>query len=77
MFGETKGHLLSFGDFPHKQVLKWHRKYGPIINIKMGVQNWICIGDRMLAHELFVQNGSIFLAGFDALFSKLHSHGGR
>ncbi|KAI8877874.1 cytochrome P450 [Backusella circina FSU 941] len=71
------GHLLSLGDLPGKKIAEWHTKYGPIINVRMGVQNWICIGDPTLAHELFVTNYNIESAGrhYATYSSKYYSFG--
>lgn len=51
------GHILSLGELPGKTIAKWHKELGPIINLKMGIQNWIIIGDPVLAHKIFVKNG--------------------
>lgn len=52
------GHLMTLGDLPGRTVAKWHRKLGPIINLKMGVQNWIMVDDPILAHKIFVARGA-------------------
>ncbi|KAI8090421.1 cytochrome P450 [Thamnidium elegans] len=52
------GHMMSLGKFPGKTVSEWHKKLGPILNLRMGNQNWIMIDDPMLAHKVFVTNGA-------------------
>lgn len=46
------GHLLCLRDFAPHVISKWHREYGPLINVKMGVQDWVFIGDAGKAHEI-------------------------
>ncbi|KAI8879367.1 cytochrome P450, partial [Backusella circina FSU 941] len=52
------GHLLSLGKYPGRALAKWHKENGPIIKLKMGIQNWISIDDPKLAQELFAHNGT-------------------
>lgn len=52
------GHLFSLGELPGVTIAKWHEELGPIIRIRMGVQNWISISDPILAHKIFVQHGN-------------------
>lgn len=52
------GHMLSLGDLPGKTVAKWHEELGPIIKLRMGVQNWIMVNDPILAHKIFVVRGA-------------------
>jgi hypothetical protein len=33
--------------------MKWHAEYGPIIRVRMGVQNFIFISDPYLANKIF------------------------
>lgn len=39
-------------------IPEWHKKYGPLLHVKMGVQDWIFIGDPQIAHDIFVSNGA-------------------
>ncbi|GAA5798502.1 hypothetical protein HPULCUR_003906 [Helicostylum pulchrum] len=52
------GHMLSLGKLPGKTVAKWHEELGPIIKLRMGVQNWIMVNDPILAHKIFVVKGA-------------------
>lgn len=51
------GHMMSLGDLPGRTIARWHKELGPIIKLKMGVQDWIMIDDPVLAHKIFVTNG--------------------
>lgn len=51
------GHMMSLGELPGKTIKKWHEELGPIINLKMGIQNWIAVNDPVLAHKIFVTKG--------------------
>ncbi|KAI9265520.1 cytochrome P450 [Helicostylum pulchrum] len=52
------GHMFSLGSHPGDTIADWHKSLGPIINIRMGVQDWILIDDPFLAHKVFVTNGA-------------------
>ncbi|KAI7855699.1 cytochrome P450 [Circinella umbellata] len=51
------GHIFSIGEIPVLQFNKWHEELGPIISVKMGVQNWISVGEPYLANKIFNVNG--------------------
>ncbi|KAI8876971.1 cytochrome P450 [Backusella circina FSU 941] len=51
------GHLLSLGKYPTRTFKKWHKELGPVIKLKMGVQNWVSLNDPQLAQELFAHKG--------------------
>ncbi|KAI8365552.1 cytochrome P450 [Blakeslea trispora] len=51
------GHMLSLGEFPGKQLAKWHEELGPIVKLNMGKQVWIAVNDPILAQKIFVANG--------------------
>jgi hypothetical protein len=46
------GHLLSLGENAGTTVSDWHKQYGPIIKLKLGIQDWIFIGDPIIAHNM-------------------------
>ncbi|KAI8986528.1 cytochrome P450 [Pilobolus umbonatus] len=72
------GHLMSLGSLPHRKIAAWHEELGPIIRIRMGVQNWISISDAQLAHKIFVSNGVNASNRPKAIFHyKYHSRQGR
>ncbi|KAI8090417.1 cytochrome P450 [Thamnidium elegans] len=52
------GHMMSLGEIPGRTVAKWHDELGPIIKLRMGVQNWFMISDPTLAHKVFVKKGA-------------------
>lgn len=39
-------------------ISEWHKKYGPLLHVKMGVLDWIFVGDPQIAHGIFVSNGA-------------------
>ncbi|KAI8970695.1 cytochrome P450 [Pilobolus umbonatus] len=53
------GHLLAIGSDTMKATMDWHRRYGPLIHIRMGVLHWLLVDDPYLAHKIFVTNGSV------------------
>lgn len=72
------GHLFSLGDMPAETVSQWHKKHGPIIHLRMGVQTWISIDSPELAHKLMVTNGSKTSHRNESEFAfKLYSFGGK
>ncbi|ORE10331.1 cytochrome P450 [Rhizopus microsporus var. microsporus] len=52
------GHIPFIARNSGKAMLKWHDECGPVYRIKMGVQNWLFIGDPQMAHDIFVTKGS-------------------
>lgn len=52
------GHLPMMGDMPAHTITKWHRELGPIIRVKMSVQDWVFISDPIVAQEVFAAQGS-------------------
>ncbi|KAI9282633.1 cytochrome P450 [Sporodiniella umbellata] len=52
------GHLFSIHKKPGVQADKWHKELGPIFCLKMGLQNWVFIGDREAAQNIYVTNGA-------------------
>ncbi|CAO3639618.1 unnamed protein product [Cunninghamella echinulata] len=71
------GHLLSLGDLPGRTIAKWHEEYGPILKVKMGVQDYIMISDPELSHELFVTKGAITSDRPFSTYLNLYSYPGR
>ncbi|KAI9013850.1 cytochrome P450 [Phycomyces nitens] len=72
------GHMFSMGSNPSIQVEKWHQELGPIIRIKMGIQSWVIINDPVIAHDVFVRNGTRTSGRPVHSFSTgLYSKGGR
>ncbi|KAI7866024.1 cytochrome P450 [Spinellus fusiger] len=53
------GHMLHLSDLPHLNMHEWHKELGSIIKVKMGVKDFVVISDPLIAHEVFVKNGSI------------------
>ncbi|KAG2204138.1 hypothetical protein INT47_011621 [Mucor saturninus] len=53
------GHMFSLGTSPGKVIAAWHKEFGSIIELRMGIQTWIMIDDPSLAHKIFVSNGAV------------------
>lgn len=72
------GHMPLLGKRPGEVITKWHHQYGPIFRIKMGVQNWLFLGDPQIAHEILVSKGSITAGRPEHTFlGKIHGQGRR
>ncbi|KAI9258926.1 cytochrome P450 [Phascolomyces articulosus] len=53
------GHLFQVPtELPALKFDEWHKKYGPLIQIKMGVKPWIVIGDRQIANDILKVRGA-------------------
>ncbi|RCI06100.1 hypothetical protein CU098_013289 [Rhizopus stolonifer] len=52
------GHIPLLGKVPAFKITEWHQKLGPILRIKMGVQEWVFISEPNTAHEFFVAQGA-------------------
>ncbi|KAI7872656.1 cytochrome P450 [Spinellus fusiger] len=53
------GHLPYIGENSFLKLYEWHQKLGPLLHIKMGVQDILFISDPNIAHEIFTVNGGI------------------
>ncbi|KAI7867266.1 cytochrome P450 [Spinellus fusiger] len=53
------GHLPHIGKNAFLKIHEWHKELGPIIQVQMGVQDFVFISDSVIAHEIFNVNGSI------------------
>ncbi|KAI7871261.1 cytochrome P450 [Spinellus fusiger] len=52
-------HLPLLGENSFLKMHEWHKELGPILHIKMGVQDFVFISDPIIAHEVFNVNGNI------------------
>ncbi|KAI8982679.1 cytochrome P450 [Pilobolus umbonatus] len=52
------GHMWTMNKNYLKSIMDWHRIYGPIIHIKMGMRHWLFIDDPQIAHKVFVNHGT-------------------
>ncbi|RCH92867.1 hypothetical protein CU097_003492 [Rhizopus azygosporus] len=72
------GHMPLLGQIPGEIFTKWHHEYGPIFRIKMGVQNWLILGNAQIAHDILVSKGSVTVGRPEQTFlTKVHGKGGR
>ncbi|KAI7866657.1 cytochrome P450 [Spinellus fusiger] len=70
--------MVKLMSSPQLKMHEWHKELGPIIHIKMGVQDFILISDPKLAHKIFVTNGNITSSRPNHSFIKNHyTYGGR
>ncbi|KAI9246470.1 cytochrome P450 [Phascolomyces articulosus] len=54
------GHIFQVpSELPALKFDEWHKKYGPLIRVKMGVKSWLIIGDRYHANNLLKVHGSM------------------
>ncbi|CAO3682084.1 unnamed protein product [Rhizopus stolonifer] len=51
------GHLPLMGGRLGETVTKWHKELGPIFRVRVGNQNWVFVGDPLIAHDLLVTKG--------------------
>jgi hypothetical protein len=68
---------LALGASPGAQITKWHQQYGPIIKVKMGIQDWYFIGEPDLAHYIFTENGASSSGRPHSIFQKYYSYSGK
>ncbi|KAI7866026.1 cytochrome P450, partial [Spinellus fusiger] len=72
------GHMLHLSDLPHLNMHEWHKELGSIIKVKMGVKDFVVISDPLIAHEVFVKNGSITSSRpYQKFGTEYYSLGGR
>ncbi|KAI8334337.1 cytochrome P450 [Chlamydoabsidia padenii] len=71
------GHLLSLGELPGSTLTKWNQEFGPLIQLKMGNQNWVIIADPYIAHDIFMTNGAVASDRPVHTFFDYYSHFGR
>ncbi|KAI7867257.1 cytochrome P450 [Spinellus fusiger] len=53
------GHLPLLSEISFLKMHEWHKELGPILYIKMGVQDFVFISDPAIAHEVFNVKGGI------------------
>ncbi|KAG2230874.1 hypothetical protein INT48_003037 [Thamnidium elegans] len=53
------GHIPQMGSVPAHKITEWHKELGPILKVKMGVQDWVFISDPMIAQEIMATQGAI------------------
>ncbi|KAI8144939.1 cytochrome P450 [Fennellomyces sp. T-0311] len=54
------GHIFQCSDdLPGLKFHKWHKKYGPMFRVKMGIKDWVIIGDPVIAKEIFLTNSAV------------------
>lgn len=72
------GHIPKMGSIPAHKITEWHRELGPIIRVKMGVQDWVFISDPIIAQDIFAAQGAITSdRPFTTYDFGIYSQGGR
>ncbi|KAI8982663.1 cytochrome P450 [Pilobolus umbonatus] len=72
------GHFLALNNGFAKVTMDWHKRFGPILRVRMGVQDWIFIDDPYLAHKLHVTNGAVSNSRSQQIvMNRLYSHFGK
>ncbi|KAI9300610.1 cytochrome P450 [Cunninghamella echinulata] len=56
------GHLPFLGPSFALKLHYWHRKYGPLLRIKMGTQSWLTVIDPGMADELLEKSRDIVMS---------------
>jgi len=46
------GIMPFLDDHPERMFAKWSEKYGPVMTVPMGPQNWIVLNDYASVHEV-------------------------
>ncbi|KAI8140192.1 cytochrome P450 [Fennellomyces sp. T-0311] len=70
------GHIFQISkQLTALQFHEWHKKYGPIFQIKMGAQSWILTNDPYVVHEVLGVNGSITGGRLSSTLAKYHTSG--
>lgn len=55
------GNLLQFDNDPRETSLKWHKQYGPMYTVWLGLKPQVHVTNYQLMHELFVKRGDEFV----------------
>src|SRR5579883_972535 len=62
------GNLHQLSQMLHVDFTNMSKKYGPIFQIRMGVQNWIVVNSPEIAKEFIVKRGEIYSSRPVSLF---------
>ncbi|KAI9248400.1 cytochrome P450 [Sporodiniella umbellata] len=53
------GHLPLIGRRFASKITEWHKELGPMFRIRIGVKDWLFIGDPHIAHDIFITKGKL------------------
>ncbi|KAI9300611.1 cytochrome P450 [Cunninghamella echinulata] len=56
------GHLPFLGSSFALKLYYWHQKYGPLLRIKIGSQNWLTVTDPAVAYELLEKSRELIMS---------------
>uniref|UniRef100_H2YMP1 Cytochrome P450 2U1 n=1 Tax=Ciona savignyi TaxID=51511 RepID=H2YMP1_CIOSA len=54
------GFLPFLGNYPERTMYKWSKKYGPVMSVRMGRQDWVILGDHETIRQGLVNQGNSF-----------------
>uniref|UniRef100_H2ZIS7 Cytochrome P450 2U1 n=1 Tax=Ciona savignyi TaxID=51511 RepID=H2ZIS7_CIOSA len=54
------GVIPFLGNHPERRMRKWSKKYGPVMSVRMGRQDWVVLGDYDTIHQGLVKQGTSF-----------------
>nr|XP_026694607.1 cytochrome P450 2C41-like [Ciona intestinalis] len=71
------GVLPRLGKYPERVMRKWSRKYGPVMSVRMGRNDWVSLNDYSSIKEALVKQGNVTSArpDFPAHQEVAHYHG--
>nr|XP_009858723.2 cytochrome P450 2C15-like isoform X1 [Ciona intestinalis] len=54
------GVLPFLGKYTARTMHKWSKKYGPVMSVRMGNEDWVVMGNYEAVHQSFVKAGNVF-----------------
>ncbi|XP_078484974.1 cytochrome P450 2U1-like [Ciona intestinalis] len=54
------GVLPYLGKYPERTMQLWSRKYGPVMSVRIGSEDWVVMGDQESIYQSFVKGGNVF-----------------
>uniref|UniRef100_H2YS91 Uncharacterized protein n=1 Tax=Ciona savignyi TaxID=51511 RepID=H2YS91_CIOSA len=54
------GVLPFLGNYAERTMHKWSKKYGPVMSVRMGRQDWVFLGDHETIRQALVNQGNSF-----------------
>nr|XP_002123213.4 cytochrome P450 2U1-like [Ciona intestinalis] len=54
------GVLPLLGRYPERTLHEWSKKYGPVMSVRMGRQDWLVLGDHGTIHQALVKQSHTF-----------------
>ncbi|XP_078484622.1 cytochrome P450 2U1-like [Ciona intestinalis] len=54
------GVIPFLGNYPERVMRKWSKKYGPVMSVRMGREDWVVLGDYETIQQSLVKQGQCF-----------------